>query len=171
MGFPQKARAERQKVIDDYLNQTGRNMFIPGEFLEWLQDKNDHQCWAVFYGQSDADAAQEHRKQMVRQWVSGLRLKVSVETSAETKGAEVRVTEYSVPAMLSPMTLRKLGGGYYVTNSDDPSHIAELAEQAATSLESWLSRHGGVAEIKGCDLAAIKEIVGQLRAAHVSAAA
>lgn len=163
MGFPKSALREKQRIIDDYLNSTGRNMFIPAEFLGWLREHPDHPCHDVFFSQSDEAAALEHRKEMVRKWVSGLRLKVRVREPEKSRTKKIRVTEYTVPAMVSPVSLRRQGGGYYSMNMDDPDHVRELATQAAGSLESWLDRFGGVAELKGCDVAAVRQIVDLLR--------
>jgi hypothetical protein len=35
-GFPKK---ERQRIVDEYLQATGRNMFVPGEFVDWLKEQ------------------------------------------------------------------------------------------------------------------------------------
>ena len=172
MSFPKGAIREKQRIIDEYLKATGHDMFRPAEFLEWLRENEEHPCYGVFFSQADDEAAMEYRKDLVRKWVSGMRLKVRFEEPLVGRSRKVRITEYEVPAMVSPLALRREGGGYYNVNMDDPAHVAELATQAAASLESWLERFGGVAGITGCDLAAINETVGQLRAAaHVSTAA
>ena len=31
-------KKDRQNIIDDYLNQTGRNSYVPSEFVDWLRD-------------------------------------------------------------------------------------------------------------------------------------
>lgn len=172
MGFQKNALREKQRIVDEYLNDAGRNLFVPAEFLLWLRDREDHPMHGVFFGQPDEDAAMEHRKEAVRRWVSGLRLKVRVEGQPTGKARAVRVSELSVPAMLSPVALRKAGGGYYAVDVKDPAHVDELSRQAAAALESWLERYGGVAEMKGCNVAALNKTVGLLRDnARVSAAA
>ena len=172
MGFPRGALREKQNIIDGYLNDTGRDLFVPAEFLDWLRDNEGHPCYGLFFGRDDADLAWEYRKDMVRNWVSGLRLRIRVEHKPTDKSKTVKVTEREWPAMISPSSLRRNGGGYYGVNLDDPDHLDELSRQAAASLESWLERNGGIAEMKGCDLAMIKETVGLLRCyARVSTAA
>ena len=57
-GFPKK---ERQAIIDSFLNATGRNQFVPTEFLEWLRDNPDNPAHEIFYGMDDAEAAHAYR--------------------------------------------------------------------------------------------------------------
>ena len=52
-GFPKK---ERQRIIDEYLAASGRNMFVPREFVDWLRDYPDHEAYDWFYGMDDAEA-------------------------------------------------------------------------------------------------------------------
>lgn len=162
MGFTSKALREKQRIIDEYLSETGKNLFNPGEFLEWLRERPDHACYPVFFGQSDEEAAFEHRKELVRKWVSGLRIVVT-ESASGGEAQNIKVTERSAPAMFSPMSLRKTGGGYFAFNPDDPEHVDQIAAEAAMALDSWLERYGGIAELKGCKIADIKKTVGKLR--------
>lgn len=154
------AKAERQRVIDAYLNETGRNMFVPREFLAWLKGQPDHEAYPVFFSLSDEQAAHNYRVERVRQWVAGLRVTVNITSTTHHIG-KVTIGEYKLPGMVSPMGGRKSGGGY-LTASDDPAMIYELRRQAAVALESWLERFGGVLALAGGSEAPIKEIVGLL---------
>jgi hypothetical protein len=53
-GFPKK---ERQRIVDEYLQKTGRNMFVPGEFVDWLKEQPSHEAYEWFYGMDDGEAA------------------------------------------------------------------------------------------------------------------
>ena len=146
----------RQQIVDEFLNETQRNTFIPAEFLEWLKDKPDHRAYPVFYGKSEADAAQEFRLGLVRNFVSGLRIKIAV-SSAPNEARQVNVT-LSVPAFVSVVSDRAKGGGYAATDVNDPETMRELAKQAATDVRRVFERHSGVAAIVGVDLSALNEI-------------
>ena len=167
-GFPKK---ERQAIINDYLNATGRNHFLPVEFLDWLRDKPDHKAYPIFFGISEEEAAQAHRVSLVRQWVSGLRITVSSSEAKPVSVGRVEVREVSLPAMISPVSKRRSGGGYVPVSPDDEDTMSELVAQAAADLERWLERYGGAASLAKVDTAPITEIVRGLRESGVAQAA
>lgn len=170
-------RSFRQKVIDEYLNSTRRNVFVPQEFLEWLRERPDHKVYDVFFGKSDEEAAQAYRLSAVRSFVSGLRIAVRVSAApSDAKSIDVKVNEESalsvrIPAFMSPMSNRKDGGGYYPTDPSDPAVIRELSRQAANDIRRVIERHEGVAALAGVDLAALRQIVAAFDAAGLSEAA
>ena len=41
---------ERQKIVDNYLNDTGKNHYVAAEFCEYLKDKPDHPAYSYIYG-------------------------------------------------------------------------------------------------------------------------
>lgn len=155
------AMRERQRVIDEYLNASGANSFVPAEFLDWLKARPDHSVYPVFFGMSDESAARAHRLDMVRRWVSGLRVTVKVSQRTVNVG-EITAREFVLPAMVSPLGARKTGGGYHPVGE---SALPELRLQAAASLSSWLERFGGAVEMSGIGVGPIKEIVAALEAA------
>ena len=42
-------KKDRQDIIDDYLNQTGRNSYVPSEFVDWLRNQTDHKVYNLFF--------------------------------------------------------------------------------------------------------------------------
>lgn len=150
----------RQRYIDEYLNATGRNTFIPGEFVDWLQGQPEHDLFKAFFGKGDEHAAREHRIHLARGMASGLRLTVSHETVDEKKVVTVVSREY--PAFVSAVAHRKDGGGYVPFDAGDDAMQAELRRQAATALRSWLGRYRGVAEAGGISLAGIEAVATAL---------
>lgn len=170
-------RTYRQKIIDEYLNETRRNVFVPSEFLEWLSDKPDHRAYSVFYGKSDEEAAEAYRINLVRSFVSGLRIAVRVSPVAtEQSSIEIKVNESSpmsvrIPAFMSPASERKGGGGYYPTDPNDPSVMAELRRQAAADLRKIVARHEGVAALVGISMQAVLDLAAALDAQAMSEAA
>ena len=154
------AKKDRQRIIDDYLAQSGRNMFIPAEFIDWLADKPEHEAYELFYGMDDSEAARQHRIGLARKMASGLRIVVTQEQTAEAQVVHITTREY--PAYVSPLANRTKGGGYVPFNAQDPQAAEDLRMQGAQALRSWLVRYRGVAELAGIDLEPMEDIVAQL---------
>ena len=146
---------DRQRIIDDYLAQTGRNMFIAGEFIDWLAERPDHEVYHSFFSMSESDAAREYRIGLARRMASGLRIVARQEV---VQASVVQITTREYPAFISPMAGRRSGGGYQPVSPDDPEQMAELQRQGASALRGWLARYRGVFEAAGYDLAAVEKI-------------
>ena len=97
MAFSKKTR---QRVVDEYLQQTGSNLFKPDEFVEWLEGQPEHEMYNAFFGKSDEEMAHRYRVDMARRMASDLRIVVK-EQVVEKKKVQVKVTEY--PAYISPV--------------------------------------------------------------------
>ena len=41
------SKKDRQEIINDYLNKTGRNIIVPAEFRQWLSTQPDHPMYKV----------------------------------------------------------------------------------------------------------------------------
>lgn len=156
MAFTSK---DRQRIIDDYLSNTGRNMFSASEFIDWLEGQPDHEAHSWFFGMDDAEAARQHRIGMARRMASGLRIVANVET---TQAKVVQITEREYPAYVSPVASRKHGGGYERFDPQDETSLAELRRQGETALRSWLERYRGV--FAEADLKAIEKIAAGTKA-------
>ncbi|MEP2955519.1 MAG: hypothetical protein ABJN39_09275 [Sulfitobacter sp.] len=158
---------DRQRIIDEYLAATGKNMFVASEFIDWLSTQEDHEAYPWFFAKDDAEAAREYRIGLARQMASGLRISAKV---SETKTAAVSVSVREFPAMVSPMAGRKSGGGYQSFSTDDPAMVAELRGQGAQALRAWLARYRGVAEFCDIDLSSLDDVLSQLEIADENAA-
>lgn len=132
-------KRDRQKIIDDYLQDSGENMFNAASFIDWLSDKPDHQAYSWFFAKDDEAAAREYRIGLARQMASGLRIISTV--SEVTASNVVQIITHEYPAYVSPMAGRRSGGGYERFDPADAEHIAELKRQGAQSLRSWLDRY------------------------------
>ena len=152
------AKKDRQRIVDGYLQETGRNMFVPGEFVDWLADQPEHEAYEWFYALEDSEAARQYRIDLARRMASGLRVVVS-DTDAVTSTIVVR--EY--PAYVSPVSGRREGGGYAPFDPRSEIDQAELRRQAATSLAAWLSRYRGCAENIGLDVGPLEAVAVILR--------
>lgn len=144
---------DRQRIIDQYLNATGENLFQPGAFIDWLSDQPDHECYDWFFGKDDAAAAREYRIDLARRMASGLRITAKIEAS-QSSVVSIKVREF--PAFVSPVATRKAGGGYEAFDPKDPAAVAELRRQGAVALQSWLRRYAGA--FADADLSVIEEI-------------
>lgn len=148
--------ADRQRIIDDYLAQTGRPLFIPGEFVDWLEGKPEHEAYKWFFGMGDATAAREHRIAMARRMAGGLRITVRKQ---DVKSAVVLVTQREFPAFISPMSTRRSGGGYSPFDPEDAGDMAKLQHEAAVAMQSWLNRYGGA--FADVDLSVLRKIAAR----------
>ncbi len=154
------SKKTKQRIIDDYLQQTGANMFVPADFVDWLAGQPEHEAYPAFYEMDDAEAARQFRIQMARQMASGLRIVAKVE-EVESSVVSIKVAEY--PAYISPVSKRRDGGGYEPFDPTDEVAQAELRRQAGTSLAAWLERFRGCAEHIGVDVTPLEDIVRVLR--------
>lgn len=159
-------KADRQRIIDGYLGKTGRNLFIPCEFIDWLSGQPDHEAHEWFFGKSDAETAREHRIWMARKMANGLRITAEVST-APAKGNVVSVSVREFPAFVSPMASRRDGGGYQPFDPKDAVAMAELRRQGAVALRSWLNRYGGA--FAADDLRALEKIAAEADRVALSA--
>ena len=157
-------KADRQRIIDGYLSETGRNMFNAAEFIDWLGEQPEHEAYPWFYGKDDATAAREYRIGLARQMASGLRIVAEVST---TKAQVVQIAVREFPAYVSPVASRKSGGGYEPFDPKDAAAMAELRRQGAVALRSWLARYRGAFD--GVDLTTIEEIAAQADRVALSA--
>lgn len=163
MAFTSK---DRQRIIDDYLTRSGRNLFVPGEFIDWLAGQKDHEAYEWFFSKTDAEAAREYRIGLARRMASGLRIVVK---SNDSKARVVSITQREYPAYISPIDQRKNGGGYQRFDPQDAANIAELKRQGRVAMQSWLDRYGAAFEADGVDISALKEIADQKISVAVSA--
>ena len=157
----------KQKIIDAYLNDTGRNAFVPEEFVTWLADKPSHIAYKAFHGQ-DEHLLWQAKLQLARQFVSGLRIVVK-ETIVPSEVQNIEVVETPVdrsveyPAMISRTSTRRKGGGYDFFDPDSKHDHEELRKQAGIALAAWLNRFRGCAEHINLDLTPVEELVHALR--------
>src|SRR5690606_18341601 len=116
----------------------------------------------------DDRAAQEHRLWQAREFARDLKVSFTVQEIGRNKAIKVR--EVSMPLALSPVEDRHKGGGYFVSDPQNPEHLEELARQAATALESWLRRYEAALLHAGGSKDAIKQQIQLLEKAAPKAA-
>ena len=161
-------KKDRQDIIDDYLNQTGRNIYVPSEFIDWLRDNPGHKIYNNFFGASDEEMADKHRENMARQFASGLRITIKIsEMPMPSKIENLKVEAVDVPSLISPINNRANGGGYVSVDVKDTDTMTELAMQAHQSLKSWRKRYAGTCALSGIDISEIDSILEELKAKTV----
>ena len=136
-GFSQ---TRRQRIIDGYLAESGRNTFRPGEFIDWLADKPEHEAYAAFYSLEDAEAARAYRIELARRFVSGLRVTVT-ESTEDDASRKVTVSTHQAPAFMSPMDGRAKGGGYVAYDPNDPESVSMFRHEAHQAFGQWVKRY------------------------------
>jgi len=130
-------KADRQAIVDDFVARHGR--YDPAEFVaEAAGDNHPAHKWFTW---DDEAAAASHRMWQARTFVSGLRVKFSVET---IQSGTITIRETTAPAYVSPMEDRRKGGGGYVALApSDPAAMASFCREASSALSSWLRRYEG----------------------------
>lgn len=154
------SKKTKQRIMDDYLSKTGKNMYVPEEFVLWLKDQPDHEAHKAFWGTSDEEAAMQWRIDLARRFASGLRIVAKSEV-IESDVRQIKVTEY--PAYISPVTTRRQGGGYEPFDPENEESQAELRRQAGVQLAAWINRYRGAAEHIGLDMTPLEEMAMILR--------
>lgn len=136
-GFNQ---ARRQRIIDNYLTLSGRNVFKPGEFIDWLADQPNHEAYGAFYSIDDAEAARAYRIELARRFVSGLRITVTAQfEDVESRTVTVRTSE--APGFISPLEGRRDGGGYVAYDPEDRESVMAFRVEASQALQTWRRRY------------------------------
>lgn len=156
-------KEDRQRIVDGYLAESGAEAFRAREFLEWLEPREDHAAWPVFYGRDEADLARERREQLVRHFVSDLRIRIRFLAPTESGVVSIRVAE--VPAFVSPMGWRSNSGGYRRVDSEEA--LADVRSEGVRSLRSWLQRYRGAFEVAGHNLSGMDAFLASIDAEAV----
>jgi len=161
-------KKDRQDIIDDYLNQTGRNSYVPSEFVDWLRENPDHKAYNLFSFGADEVMANKYREDIARGFASGLRLTIKIsEMPMPSKIENLKVETVDVPSLISPINNRANGGGYISVDVRDTNTMSELAMQAHQALKSWQKRYAGTCALSNIDISAIDSILEELKAKTV----
>jgi hypothetical protein len=128
----------RQQIVEDF-SRRHNGLYDPALFLKEVREKGkDHPAYDWFEW-DQSKAAQEHQLWQARSFAKDLRVSFTVEEVGRSGAVTVKTTE--MPAVISPVAGRKDGGGYVLTDPNDPEHIAEHCRQAGTALLSWMNRY------------------------------
>ena len=161
-------KKDREKIINDYLNQTGRNSYVPAEFVDWIQNKPDHPVYKLFGFEDDEKMALKYRIQMARQFATGCKITVqyrdlpteTVDVTDSITVEDAKVVRF--PTFISPIDNRAQGGGYQKFDVNNPDTVAELCRQACRELRSWTKRYKGICAVKEVDIENLEEVANSL---------
>jgi hypothetical protein len=170
------SKKDRQEIMNDYLNKTGRNIIVPVEFRNWLSTQPDHPMYGVLEW-DEKKAALQHQLQQIRQFFSGCKIAVQYrdipsETIDYSKAVVVEETKViKFPSYISPIDNRAQGGGYHKFDLDNPETVSELCRQASRELNAWIKRYEGICTVKSIDIDSLNEISSSLESESVKSEA
>jgi hypothetical protein len=154
----------RQKIVEDF-SRRHNGQYSPELFLKEVKDIGEsHEAYSWFEWDGKK-AAQEYRLWQARSFAKDLRINFTVEEVGKGGAVTVRTTE--MPMVLSPSGGRKTGGGYVLTDPNDPEHQAEHCHQAATALRSWLNRYQAALVHAGFGVKIVEQIAEAMEAVQV----
>lgn len=154
-------KALREQIVRDFVERNG-GWFDPAIFLAEVRKAGpDHPAYEAFEWDDDK-AAEEFRIDQARDFTRGLTITFQVQT---VHRGSFRVIERSVPLAVSPVDRRKGGGGYFISDPNDPAHMVELCQQAAQSLRWFISRYGGALTWAGVQVGQLEKMELALEAA------
>ena len=170
-------KKDRQEIINDYLNKTGRNSYVPAEFVEWIQGQPNHPVYKLFVFEDDAKMALKQRIQIARQFATGCKITIkykpvqsqSIDVDSGISIPEPKVLKF--PTYISPIDNRAQGGGYQKFDVNNPDTVAELCRQASRELNSWIKRHQGICTLKNIDIESLSEVADSLESESISSEA
>jgi hypothetical protein len=162
------SKSLRQQIVREFAEKNG-GWFDPAAFLaEVRRQGSKHPAWEWFEW-DDNKAAHEFRVDQARDFARGLVVVFEVQTMHR---GSLRIVEQSAPLLVSPVAGRKGGGGYFVTDPNDPQHMIELCLQAAQSMRWFIGRYESALRFAGVNMApfekaqaALEETVPQVEAA------
>ncbi len=152
------AADDRQEIIRDFA-QRNDGIYHPASFVEEVEKAGDDHPAHEWFEWDDGIAAQHHRTWQARMFAVGLRVQWTPIEDIAHKDVKV----HWLPFALSPVNDRADGGGYQITDPDNPEHMRELCRQAVTDLERWVNRYGPSLIYAGGSVAYLNKTLKQLR--------
>ena len=128
----------RQQIIADFAKRHG-GLYDPAAFLAEVRRRGEAHPAYAWFRWDDGEAANEYRLWQARVFARDLTVKFKIESVGRT--GTVRVIETEMPMIFSPLDGRRDGGGYTLTNPNDPEHMTALCNEASVALTSWLKRY------------------------------
>lgn len=149
----------REKIVKDFATKHN-GVFNPALFLDDVKRTGDKHPAYAWFEWDEGKAAAAYQLEQARDFARDLRVSFRVE---EVVGPHsVRVKEHPIPMVISPMDNRRHGGGYVLTDPDDPDHIAEHCRQAARTLEQWRDRYSAALAHAGLKVGDVNTLIARL---------
>lgn len=131
-------KQQRQQIVEEFARRHN-GQYSPFLFLKEVEERGGSHPAHGWFEWSDEKAATEHRLWQARSFANDLRVRFEVEEVC--RQGPITVTTLEMPMVLSPVSGRREGGGYVLTDPNDPAHRVEHCSQAAAALRSWLNRY------------------------------
>lgn len=149
------SKRERQEILDDFL-RTHDGQYDPHLFKE--EARNPSYPAHEWFTWDDAEAGEQHRLWQARTFVHDLRITVKIRSQHRGR---VRAKTVTLPAVVSPVAGRAVGGGYVSTTTQKGQR--ELRREAVHDLQRWRDRYEGILLVAGIRLATVDRIIEKLR--------
>lgn len=158
-------KERREEIVRDFATRHN-GLYDPALFLAEVQDVGaDHPAYDWFEWDTDK-AARLYQLEQARDFIRGL--KVSFKVDDVTPSHQIKVREQPIPMFISPVEGRKSGGGYLLTNPEDPEHMAEHCRQAAQALTQWRDRYSAAMAYVGVSDGDVTSILIKLEKVSVA---
>jgi hypothetical protein len=160
------SREQRQAIVRDFATRHN-GVYNPKIFLEEVKKAGaDHPAYGWFEWDA-TKAAKQYRLWQAREFARDLRITFSVDEVGRNGTMTVRTTE--MPMVLSPTDGRQDGGGYFLTDPNNPDHMAEHCQQAGVALRAWINRYQAAIMHAGGSLRQIEDLAVRLESVPAAA--
>lgn len=133
-------KEQRQEIVREFaVRHNGQ--YNAALFLEEVHAAGQTHPAYEWFQWDKTKAAREHQLWQAREFALGLKVVFNIQEIGRNK--RIKIKTATMPMVISPAQGRGDGGGYVLSNPDDPEHVAELCRQAAVALRSWYSRYHG----------------------------
>ncbi len=141
------SREERQRIVEEFTIRHNGVFNAETFVMEVKRVGSSHPAYAYFEW-DEKKAALNYLVGQAREFVRDLRISFKVEEVGRKGTVTVKMVEG--PFLISPVSGRSSGGGYVLTDVDNPEHMIELCQQARSALSAWLRRYAVTIEhVKG----------------------
>jgi hypothetical protein len=158
-------KEERQQIVKDFaIRHNGQ--YNAALFLQEVREKGiEHPAFEWFAWDKDK-AFDAYQLEQARDFASDLKVIFQVEEIGRNK--TVKVKQVSMPMVISPVGGRHDGGGYFLTDPQDPAHRAEHRKQAALALRAWFNRYQAALIESGGSPEGIEKAIAALESSAAS---
>lgn len=142
-------KAMRERIVKDFAARNG-GIFDAVLFEREVRDTGPAHPAFDWFEWDDEKAALDYRIAQARNFARGLIIRFDVH---EVHGGVMRIITREAPLVISPYGSRCDGGGYVITDPDNPAHMRELRFEAARALRWLMGRYSAALGEAGVDMA------------------
>lgn len=153
------SKETRQEIVREFaLRHNGT--YNPKLFIDEVRRVGAEHPAFDWFEWNREKAAYEHQLWQAREFARDLRVIFTVEEVGRKNA--VRVREVAMPLVMSPTAGRADGGGYVLSDPNDPEHMAEHCRQAAAALRTWFNRYEAALIHSGGSVADVEKAISRL---------